>query len=741
MRMTAVVVLAFVAAAAACIPTLEDRQANPKAARKRTGSSAAGPSGLRQKPRAPVEVADFPKPAPLDASAHSAKSGNEYADRFMALWNDMHAAKNGYFSPEGVPYHAVETLLVEAPDYGHETTSEAFSYWMWLEAAYGKLSKDWKPLAKAWEMTEAYLIPTPEDQPTAGSYTETHPAVFAGEQDQPSGYPVPLDSTAPTGKDPLFRELKETYHTPFVYGMHWIIDVDNWYGFGRRGDRVSRPAYINTFQRGEEESVWEAIAQPCWEDFQFGGNNGYLDLFVKQDGGYVRQWKYTTAPDADARVVQAMYWAKQWSDEQGAGATIEPLVKNTARLGDYLRYALFDKYFKTQGCQTPQCPAAEGYDGAHWLLAWYYAWGGSLSKVGGWSWRIGASTAHSGYQNPFAAWVLANAKAFKPLSKNGARDWGKSLDRQLELYRWLQSAEGGIAGGATNSWKGRYDKFPANLPTFYQLGYVEAPVYVDPPSNNWFGFQAWSLDRVAQLYYVTGNDHAQVVLDRWVKWVLANVRLGKDGGFEIPSDLAWSGAPQLNWDDKTQNWNAKDAGFNKTLHVKVKTWGQDLGVAGALARTLLFYAAKSGDHAAARLAKELLDRMWKKFRDDKGVAGPETRVDFKRFGDQVFIPAGWQGEMPNGDPMNAESTFASLRTRYRKDPEWPKIEATLHGGPAPTFTYHRFWAQADIALANATMAMLYPEGIKAPAAAAAPAAASKAKGKSAAKAKAKGKKK
>ena len=51
----------------------------------------------------------------------------------------MHAAKNGYFSPEGVPYHAVETLLVEAPDYGHETTSEAYSYWMWLEAAYGTL--------------------------------------------------------------------------------------------------------------------------------------------------------------------------------------------------------------------------------------------------------------------------------------------------------------------------------------------------------------------------------------------------------------------------------------------------------------------------------------------------------------------------------------------------------------------------------------------------------------------------
>ena len=42
---------------------------------------------------------------------------------------------------------------------------------------------------------------------------------------------------------------------------------------------------------------------------------------------------------------------------------------------------------------------------------------------------------------------------------------------------------------------------------------------------------------------------------------------------------------------------------------------------------------------------------------------------------------------------------------------WPKIEAHLQGGPAPSFTYHRFWAQSDIALANATFAFLYPDGI------------------------------
>jgi hypothetical protein len=455
------------------------------------------------------------------------------------------------------------------------------------------------------------------------------------------------------------------------------------------------------------------VPQPCWDDFQFGGKNGYLDLFVKQNGGYTRQWKYTTAPDADARVVQAMYWAKIWADEQGAGNTLSPLVKKASKMGDYLRYALFDKYFKSQGCQSVKCPAGANYDSAHYLLSWYYAWGGSTKRAGGWSWRIGSSTAHTGYQNPFAAWVLGQTQAFKPLSKGGASDWAKSLDRQLELYRWLQTYEGAIAGGATNSWRGRYGAFPEDVNTFYKLAYVEAPVYVDPPSNQWFGFQAWTMDRIAQLYYVTGDERAKVLMDRWVKWVLANTRLTKDGSFEIPSDLVWSGEPQISWSSTSQNWNGKDIGYNKTLRVKVKSHAQDVGVAGALARTLLFYAAKAEDHASANLAKELLDRIWKKYRDEKGVSTPETRVDYKRFKEKVFIPEGWTGRMPNGEIIDPNSTFSSLRSKYQSDPAWPKITAYLSGGKPPTFSYHRFWAQADVALANATFAFLFPNGIPA----------------------------
>ena len=49
-----------------------------------------------------------------------------------------------------------------------------------------------------------------------------------------------------------------------------------------------------------------------------------------------------------------------------------------------------------------------------------------------------------------------------------------------------------------------------------------------------------------------------------------------------------------------------------------------------------------------------------------------------------------------------------MRSDLRYDPAWPKVQAYLDGGAAPTFTYHRFWAQADIALANAEYGRLFP---------------------------------
>ena len=76
------------------------------------------------------------------ASVTATETGaqGQYTQDFLTLYNQIMNPANGYFSSKGIPYHSVETLMVEAPDYGHETTSEAWSYYIWLTATYGEVT-------------------------------------------------------------------------------------------------------------------------------------------------------------------------------------------------------------------------------------------------------------------------------------------------------------------------------------------------------------------------------------------------------------------------------------------------------------------------------------------------------------------------------------------------------------------------------------------------------------------------
>ncbi len=147
-------------------------------------------------------------------------------------------------------------------------------------------------------------------------------------------------------------------------------------------------------------------------------------------------------------------------------------------------------------------------------------------------------------------------------------------------------------------------------------------------------------------------------------------------------------------------------GSRAGLHVTVAGHTGDVGVAAAYAKTLTYYADRSGDTEAAKTAKALLDGMWTHHQDALGIAAPETRTDYNRFADAVSVPTGWSGTMPNGDPNTPASTFTSIRSFYESDPNWSKIETYLAGGAAPAFTYHRFRAQADTALAMGSYAEL-----------------------------------
>lgn len=712
-------------------------------------------------------------------SATQAQAASPEETRFLQLYTQLKDPSNGYFSQEGIPYHSIETLISEAPDYGHMTTSEAYSYWLWLEVLYGHYTGDWEPLESAWDNMEKYIIPVnegdgKEEQPTMSYYNPNSPATYAAEYSQPDQYPSQLSGQYAAGRDPLDAELKATYGNNQTYLMHWLVDVDDWYEYGNLLNPTHTATYVNTFQRGEQESVWEAVPHPSQDDKSFGkAGEGFMSLFTKEANAPAAQWRYTNATDADARAIQAIYWAKS------LGYDNEVYFEKAKKMGDYLRYGMYDKYFQEIGSAADGSPSAgNGKNASHYLMAWYTAWGGGLGNTGNWAWRIGASHAHQGYQNVVAAYALSDPDSgLIPNSPTAGQDWATSLSRQLEFYTWLQSNEGAIAGGATNSYDGAYKAYPAGTSTFYGMAYDDAPVYHDPPSNNWFGIQAWGVERIAELYYIlaSGGDTtsenfqmAKQITENWVDWSMdyvftdsrpvtdsdgyyldqqGNRVLGGDdpqiatvsapGEFWIPSNLEWSGKPDI--------WNGfSNHTGNADLRVVTKNPGQDTGVLGSYIKALTFYAAatkaEEGNFTALGsqaegLAKSLLDTAWN-YNDGIGIVTTEERGDYNRyFTKEIYFPDGWTGTFGQGNTIPGNATvpsdpskggngvyasYTDVRPNIVNDSQWAYLldKYTNSWNPqtqtwddgAPEFVYHRFWSQVDMATAYAEYARLIQGG-------------------------------
>jgi hypothetical protein len=166
--------------------------------------------------------------------------------------------------------------------------------------------------------------------------------------------------------------------------------------------------------------------------------------------------------------------------------------------------------------------------------------------------------------------------------------------------------------------------------------------------------------------------------------------------------LSWSGQPD-SWD------GSGSAPSNSGLTGKVISYGTDIGCTGSLANLLLYYSAASGDVESRDIAKKLIDYAWDLYRDDIGFSSPEKRKDYKRFFDQeLYVPSGFNGKMPNGDVIKPGIKFKDIRTNYKNDPDWARLEEAYENGEDPEFRYHRYWHQGDMAMAIGTMAVLFP---------------------------------
>ena len=712
-----------------------------------------------------------------------------YLDRFDVIYTALHNPDNEYFGPQDGPTADQRTLpkhvsgldsliLNEAPDYSGETVSETASFWVGLEAWHGYVSHekhgdgDWSGYNNCWQKIDKYYIPAKASGNMA-VYDVDKPADYIPNANLPSLYPGMSQINAPVGVDPLWNDLQTTYGNPDrMYQMHWILDVEGYYGFHNRGGGTKN-VFINTYQRGLQESSFETITQGTWNDWKNGGGPyGFEPLFTKGKQvypeapfDYGQKWSYTSAPDAEIRTIQWAFWAQKFATEQGKQAQIATSHAMARKMGDYGRYMLFDKYFRIIGDNQKGTKWTDNnsYASCHFLVNWYVSWGGEIVPANDpagadrdpyYNFLVSCSECHQGYQGVIAAYALATGGGgMAPQSPGSGDAWKGSLYRQIEMIRWLQSPEGPIAGGVTNSMFDQYAAVTDGRQTarFYGMDYVYSPVWHDPVSNNWVGFQGWGQGRTADLFLEVSDKttplaveirpNLEIILDRLVGWFLKEIEY--DGkSFNIPSTIGWTSPtrivgetidtpnlegvyeykPTLNWNGQQNGyaafWNASSVP-NPTLHCHIIEKGKDLGVAASMAYLLLAYAKAKRNMGkfttnipnsngltprdAYVAARRLLDRGWKHW-DGIGIAVDEPRTDYDRMADTVYVPPQFSGKMPNGDDVKPGATFISIRTFLKEDPKWPEVEAYINGtGPAPVFRYHRFWAQAEFAIACAAM--------------------------------------
>lgn len=711
------------------------------------------------------------------ANEYATENGaNEsYAKMFASLYDDVitNGQENGYLSKQnnggdsfGVPYHSVETLCVEAPDYGHETTSEAMSYIVWVAAMHdilannGTIEGSSGDVQKAWKTMEAIIPGWSEASGLKNSINYKSlwnqsrlKADTAYEKDTPQEYPT--QNAGVDAVNPLFNVYKSSYGSDNgYYLMHWLADVDDWYGFGggTAGAGTGKFTFINTFQRGEQESCFETVPHPCIEELKYGNNQDGIKGIFNGVGNVSPQYAFTNAPDAEDRAIQAIYFANQFGVDCGEISAL------AGKMGDQCRNDMFDKYYHAIGCQDIMSNGQSGKlgdeGGQHFLMAWYTSWGGALNNYD-WAWQIGCSHSHQFYQNPLAAYALIDDKNINSgMKASGAtEDYKESLKRQIEMYLWLQSVEGPFAGGCTNSYRGRYEKYPDGYPTFYNMVYTPHPVYADPGSNHWIGNQVWPMQRLTELYYyvktngeseaikgmtfggLSLEDALKALIERWVAWFEENTHFDyttEDGttmAYAMPSNLDW-GSSDTDYSVAPDTWTGTyNPDGNQNLHCEITGYGMgDVGCISSLCNTLIYYAKAEGVDASCAtaekadgttaekglyLANRLLSAQWNLGRDEIGIAFEDHNGNLKRiFEEEVYIPSNYHGTMPDGSKLENGATFSSIRQSYANDEMYQAAKAEYDAtGSTDGYYYklHRFWHHGDALMSYGSMALLYPD--------------------------------
>ena len=110
-----------------------------------------------------------------------------------------------------------------------------------------------------------------------------------------------------------------------------------------------------------------------------------------------------------------------------------------------------------------------------------------------------------------------------------------------------------------------------------------------------------------------------------------------------------------------------------------------------------------------------MSAQWNTARDDIGIAYEDHNGSLYRvFEQEVYIPEGFDGEMPDGSPLKPGVTFSDIRQTYAKDEMYQDLRLLRgirqeHTHGLLQYKLHRFWHMGDALMTTGTMALLYPE--------------------------------
>ena len=231
--------------------------------------AAAAPAPRRPRRRQPPRRAGRRRRAAV-AAVEPARRGNAYTDRFARALERHPQPAERLLQPRG---RALSRRRDAALRGARLRARDDVRGVQLLAVAGGRLRKGDARLGtldRAWKNMERYIIPTQADQPTNMAYTDRKPATYAPEGDTPAAYPSQLD------RQRSGRPRSAGARAAASYGRGAPSTACTGSSTSTTGTASASaatapgPSYMNTFQRGPQESVWETIPQPCWDEFKCG---------------------------------------------------------------------------------------------------------------------------------------------------------------------------------------------------------------------------------------------------------------------------------------------------------------------------------------------------------------------------------------------------------------------------------------------------------------------------------------